>query len=596
MRNTNIPTPEQIAFATYPKGAFVHACPGAGKTQTIIARLAEIACSLPPRRGIAVLSFTNSAVDEFNARCRVSNVVSPLKFPSYIGTLDAFVRYFIVLPASNNKSSVRPIILDSWDALGIGIRLSGKSAFAGDPVSLDLFDPQTGFIEPEKISHAGLRNHVIQHKARYEQAALYRRRGLLNAGYLSSGDARVQTLQIIRDPNKGAALGRALSARFHEIIVDEGQDCNPLDLEILFWLRKNGANLSFVCDPDQAIYEFRNGSTTAIHKLKASYAIESRLKLTGNFRSSPPICQLGATLKSANFVDESVGVTANLTHPMLLLTYRSQKRGSEIGLAFLEHLTKIELNSTNVIVLAHNEKVAQRAACGVVSSSSNGRSRIESMARSVSEFWSPVATLRSKESVVQAIEVLLLDFMGLSQPNEHPQRTVERVGLDRRTHRRNALHLLMNIPKACGDSDDDRLDWISHVRAEAKQLNLQLPPDTTIGNFFRKPPNERWSGHLQRPSVTSAEHKLKWSNIHAVKGHQYDAVCLVIPPNRAPYNRTEKLIESWEKRTDTEAKRVVYVGITRARCCGTIAIPEAFADRCATLLTDSGVPFLRRHL
>jgi DNA helicase II / ATP-dependent DNA helicase PcrA len=55
---------------------------------------------------------------------------------------------------------------------------------------------------------------------------------LLRAGYLSAGDARVQALQLIRDPVKGSALVRALAGRFHDFMVDEGQDCNPLDLRI----------------------------------------------------------------------------------------------------------------------------------------------------------------------------------------------------------------------------------------------------------------------------------------------------------------------------------------------------------------------------
>lgn len=44
-------TAEQEAFASHAGGTFVHACPGAGKTRTIIARLAKIAATLPPRRG-----------------------------------------------------------------------------------------------------------------------------------------------------------------------------------------------------------------------------------------------------------------------------------------------------------------------------------------------------------------------------------------------------------------------------------------------------------------------------------------------------------------------------------------------------------------
>lgn len=309
-------TAEQEAFAAHVGGAFVHACPGAGKTRTIIARLARIAATLPLRRGVAVLSFTNSAVDEFRERCQAAGLDSLLKHPSFMGTLDAFVRHFVVLPSCAATSPTRPIILDSWDTLGIEIRLSGQFAFRGDPVSLDLFDPETNIIDPERIGHAGLQNHVRQHQVRYQQAAAHRRRGLLRAGYMSAGDARVQTLGLIRDPVNGGALGRSLAARFHEVMVDEGQDCNPLDLQILSWLRAHGVHVTFVCDPDQAIYEFRNGNPAGVHEFKATYPVESHRGLTGNFRSSPAVCRLAATLRNAGQVDQSVGDTANVEHPV----------------------------------------------------------------------------------------------------------------------------------------------------------------------------------------------------------------------------------------------------------------------------------------
>lgn len=296
-------TAEQEAFATHIGSAFVHACPGAGKTRMIIARLAKIANALPPRRGVAVLSFTNSAVDEFRERCRTAGLDPLLKHPSFVGTLDAFVRHFVVLPGSAAISAMRPIILDSWDTLGIEVRLSGKMAFRGDAVSLDLFDAETNVIDPARIGHAGLRNHVRQYQARYQQTAAQRRRGLLQAGYLSASDARVLTQRLIRDPVNGGALGRALAARFHEVMVDEGQDCNPLDLQILSWLREHGVHVVFVCDPDQAIYEFRNGNPAGVQAFKETYPVETRRGLTGNFRSSPAVCRLAATLKSTGQID-----------------------------------------------------------------------------------------------------------------------------------------------------------------------------------------------------------------------------------------------------------------------------------------------------
>ncbi|MCA7949011.1 ATP-dependent helicase [Burkholderia seminalis] len=584
-------TAEQEAFATHVGGVFVHACPGAGKTRTILARLANIAATLPPRRGVAVLSFTNSAVDEFRDRCQAAGLSSLLKHPSFMGTLDAFVRNFVVLPGCAATTTTRPIILDSWDTLGIEIRLSGQFAFRGDPVSLDLFDPETNVIDPGRIGHAGLQNHVRQHQARYQQAAAHRRRALLQAGYLSANDARVQTLRLILDPLNGGALGRALAARFHEVMVDEGQDCNPLDLQVLSWLREYGVHVTFVCDPNQAIYEFRNSNLAAIQEFKETYPDESRRELTGNFRSSPAVCRLTATLKSAGGVDQSVGDTANVAHSVLLLTYRGRAPGETVGQAFLNRIAELGLDATDAVVLAHSGKVAQRAA-GVALNDSNGNSRIESLACKVAEFWSPAATVRSREAVVQAMETLLLDLMGLRQPNEHPVRTVQRIGMDRRAHRRCALGFLMSLPKACGDTDADRLAWIARVHTETERLNLPLPAGVTVRNFFRRPPNARWSDHLQ----IALDLGLRCAKIHEAKGREYGAVCVVIPPNRAPENRGEALFESWEASTDSEAKRVLYVGLTRARHLAALAVPVAFADRCVALLAAGQVPHTRRDL
>ena len=585
-------TAEQEAFVAHDGGAFVHACPGAGKTRTIIARLVKIASALPPRHGVAVLSFTNSAVDEFRERCRAAALDSLLKHPSFMGTLDAFVRHFIVLPGLVATSTMRPIILDSWDSLGIEIRLSGQFAFQGDSVSLDLFDPETNVIDPIRIGHAGLRNHVLQHQARYQQVAANRRHGLLRAGYLSTGDARVQMLRSIRDPVKGAALGRALAARFHEVMVDEGQDCNPLDLQILSWLRQHGVHVTFVCDPDQAIYEFRNGNPVGIQEFKETYPIDSHRSLTGNFRSSPAICQLAATMRNAGQADESVGETANSLHPVLLLTYSGRGPSAAIGQAFLDRVAELGLDSSDAIVLAHSGNVAQRASSSMASSDTNGSSRVEALAHMVAEFWSTSATARSKEAVVQSAEMLLLDLMGLRQAGEHLLRAIERTGVDRRTHRRRVLSFLMNLPKVCGNTDVDRLAWIACVHAQAELLDLNLPAGVTMRSFFRCPPNGKWSNHLQAPIQLG----LACAKIHEAKGREYDAVCVVIPPNRAPKNHSEALFDAWERKIDIEAKRVIYVGVTRARLLSALAVPVALADRCEALMAAGRLPYVRRNL
>lgn len=100
---------------------------------------------------------------------------------------------------------------------------------------------------------------------------------------MSAGDARVQALRLIGDKVPGEALARALAARFQEVMVDEGQDCNPSDLKMLAWLRAQGVNVTFVCDPGQAIYEFRNGNPREIQAFKDTYPVESHKRIDGKF-------------------------------------------------------------------------------------------------------------------------------------------------------------------------------------------------------------------------------------------------------------------------------------------------------------------------
>lgn len=585
-------TEEQRAFASHLGGAFLHACPGAGKTRSIIERLANIAANLPARHGVAVLSFTNSAVDEFKERCRNASLDAVLKHPSFIGTLDSFVRHFILLPGYAATCATKPILVDSWSTLGIEIRLAGQYAFRGDPVSLDLFDPETNLIDPEKIGHTGLRNHVRQNKSKYEQAASNRRNILLNKGYISTGDARVQTIRLISDPLKGKSLGLALAGRFKEIMVDEGQDCNPADLQILSWLKHYGVHITFVCDPNQAIYEFRKGNPAEILAFKSTYPPNSHLELTGNFRSSPVICKLAATLKNNNKVDGSLGDTKLIAYPVLLITYKGIAPTSAIGKAFLDRILEIGMDSKDAIILAHAGKYAQRAAGNSNINDLIGNSRIELLAHKIADFWSPAATPRSRELVVQWVEKLLLQLMGAHLPGEHILNTIQRLSIDGRLHRRLALIFLTRMPKNCGLSDADKSNWISNLYNQIEQLGIALPAGVSVRRFFPVPSSAHWSNILHG----SVDLGIKSATIHEVKGHQFGSVCVVVPPNRAPENRIEILFQSWINRNDTEAKRVIYVGVTRARFFGALAVPISYADRCAELLKNGGTDFTRQDL
>lgn len=585
-------TVEQAAFAGFPDGAFVHACPGSGKTRTIVARLAVAASTIAERKGIAVLSFTNSAVDEFRERCAKEGLGQFLAHPSLIGTVDAFLRRFVVMPSLAAGARTKPIIVESWETLGVGIRLAGRFAFRGAAAPLDAFDPRTNTVNPIAISDVRLRAHVLENRERYERAAARRRESLGRAGYLSAADARVVASATLAHPEIGGALGRAIAARFHEVVVDEGQDCNPHDLQLLEWLRRAGVRISLVCDPEQAIYEFRDGTPDRLRRFGETFEEASRLTLTGNFRCSPVICRLAATLRSENRVDTSIGDSAGIDLPILLLAYPGQAAPAGVGSAFAAKASDLGLDVARAIVLAHSGRVAHRAAGSVLANDGEGSSRVAALARSVAEYWGASSGPRMREKALQRVECILLDLLELREEDEPLSRAIERAGVDTRWLRRSALKLVACLPAACGRAAGDRAAWVESARTGLEQLGLALPNGVSARGFLREPTNGRWAGYLDPPEGAT----LRSAKIHEAKGREYESVCVVLPPNRAPENRTEALLQAWENRTDSEAKRVIYVGVTRAQKFVALAAPQGLAARVVRLFEDGRVRHLRQDL
>ena len=372
--------------------------------------------------------------------------------------------------------------------------------------------------------------------------------------------------------------------------MDEAQDCNPLDLEILSWLRDHGLRVTVVCDPDQAIYGFRSGTPSDLAAFAGKYRPEDRLALKGNFRSSRPICALAATLRSRDDPDTPLGEAATLTHPVVLLTFPDKRVVPDIAQLCIERFqaAPLGLSPAACILLSHRLRDALRATGDPISEDLSGTSRIEAIARAIGEFWSPSATSRLRETALRGIEKLLLEFMGHWQEGDHhPSRVVERVGLDRRKLRRQALEMVMRLPSKCRDADEDRGSWVTSVHSEVTRLGLASLSGKSVPTHFRSPPQGNWSRHLEPAPVNN----LPCATIHEAKGKEYEGVCVVLRPDHAPDNQTSRLFEAWQKRTDLEAKRVIYVGVTRAKKLVVLAIPEIFAGTCCSILERGMVPY-----
>ncbi len=118
-------------------------------------------------------------------------------------------------------------------------------------------------------------------------------------------------------------------------------------------------------------------------------------------------------------------------------------------------------------------------------------------------------------------------------------------------------------------------------------MGLHYAPNLSARIYFRSPQNAEWSKHLRQ----SENPRLRWATIHEAKGREYGAVCVVTPLDRGGANHTVQLFDAWENRVDDEAKRVIYVGVTRAEKLVAVAVPTVFRQRLTRILHDAGVRF-----
>lgn len=577
-------TEQQRIFAYHPDAVFVMACPGAGKTETILRRVSSLKDLHESRRGIAVISFTNSAVDEFKERSSNCGVLPHLDYPGFIGTLDSFIRQFI-FTQTGTATVDSPHVVDSWDSLGTNIRLRGDAVYRGnDKVSLDHFDTPNCTLNSGGLKYP-IRDHVLKHKDAYEVAARKYRVALNAKGYYSISQCKEIALQKIGEVEFSTALGKLLVERFFEIIVDEAQDCNLEDLKVLEWLRSIGVRVTMVCDINQSIYEFRDGDKQAVMDFSNSYPENDRLVIDGSFRCSRSVCSLTSSLRTEKNQDDSLGDAGRNEIPIALIPYTAPING-DIGLRFKNHVLTKGLNVDDIILLSHAGKNSLQAVGGLPRQE-NGSSRVGQVAFLVNEFWTSENS-SARNRTIEKLEKILLVYTGKSGVDSSVKKIITENGINARNLRRQALELLMKLPRGISTHEADKLTWIAKLRELIISLDLPTPPRTTVSNFFKKPPaSSQWNICLPRENITTQ--LLKHSTIHKAKGREFDCVCIVLPPDSGRGKYTSDLVTTWTKNIENEPKRVLYVGVTRSKKLTAIAIPKENIESIIAILDRDSV-------
>ncbi|MCJ8057062.1 ATP-dependent helicase [Shinella curvata] len=561
------PTDEQKRVIEHPGSAFIAACPGAGKTRVIVERARKLLNGGAPTRAIAFLSFTVAAVSELDDRLRREGLVETPAFPHFIGTFDAFLWQFLIAPFGIDGCVAKPKLIPDKDDRII-------QPFAGaQSLPLECFDRMTGAAIPALIQRHGFRGKI---KA-YETVARKARASFLERGELDFTDARSMALARLRAPARGAVLGGALAARFLEVIVDEAQDCNPVDLEIIDWLRAAGVPVKVICDPNQAVYGFRGGVTRELAQFAKTFGEAERLPMNGNFRSSGHIAKCVVALRAPNMrasIDEALGEHRDEPKAVQILAYSGRGVPSTIGAKFQELVREMGFQAQDCPVVSATRRTGANALghpqdTGI-------RDLSYRLAVAVSDFHFSFEIGGRKEALV-AIHRIMLELEGSTSGKTYHQHLADK-DVSPESWRPAALALAQALKFS-----PERFATAEAWHDEARRLLAPLLPagGPSINQRLRR------NGDLEKALSVAPPSGHAARTIHSVKGMEFPAICVVMSPSTA-----KGIVDflTGDAAVDNEEARKIYVGASRAQRLLAIALPRTQAPRLRDLMVGMGGP------
>jgi DNA helicase-2/ATP-dependent DNA helicase PcrA len=546
-------SPEQLA-ALAPDIQLIEAGPGAGKTRTVVERLRQ---RVSEGRHVALLSFTNAAVNVAKERCREKPTLA--EPPNFVGTFDQFFHRYVLTPDVRMRFGISPRYVNSWDDLGGHLAVvRPPNGGVGIPLSRFALHNGTWVVDEARLSRKQRlwweqitqwsRNHVCE-------TAGKRITGLHAAHVYDTAESRARALAALRTDTRYMTR---LSHRFGEVIVDEFQDCDAVEYQLLDLLGEAGIQVVAVADPDQAIYEFRQATPGSYEQRRSRVPDYAVAPLTTCYRSAPPICALISSLRSVGIG----AVRPNLEHDGGAdVVHVVVGSGVRAGATAVEIIRSYGIADHDMRVIAHR-RTAARALVGQGGQLPDGVSQMESL-------LVPLADLRSstdpqeRRAAAKRVERFVLDQF--AWPHEADLETTDGL-LERLETPPEHLRVITGRLLSASHNWPTAKACSVGVRAVLEEFASERPVDlhARIGTRLKAPPEKVWTFWESRVKSTSTAADLgaiPWAHVHGVKGNEFDGVVLAIPSSSS--NPTH-VLDDWENGLNTEQRRVLYVGASRA--------------------------------
>lgn len=552
-------TDEQRTAVREPGNVMVVACPGSGKTRTLIAKLLRCVEDVrnTPRR-VACITYTNAAVNEIEERLRQSGTVGGEVYCD-VSTIHSFcvsnvLRHFHwYIPEYRNGFMIVAPDSDEYSEL-VG------QVFATHGLERRLKD-QFKLLNRRVDGEPVISDPAIPRKAVRD---FWSR--LADRAQVDFPNIVYQSYRILAD---NPHVARGLASRYRWILVDEFQDTSDLQIEILRKIGSVGVSEFFlVGDPSQSVFGFAGARPDLMRVFADEIGARTDLPLSGNFRCSRGIVTSAERLLPRQPPMSAVGPHAGRSD-------RPTRLHSESAFAALRenYLPTIQAEGipygstailapwwTKLLPLAKLLRVQGIPIVGPGARPYRGRRLLAPLVEQAGAY------AESKDPRYVRTTERALFFL------------VEEVGAGPGTKvftydgRRTACKLLRRAEAARKETDSG-VEWLRAVAQDFAAIifNAELMPEGARQLLIQSAAdmeNDMSKNGVDLEELRVADlgiyanpdANMKLMTLHSAKGREFDAVAIVdVHEGRVPHYTAASESEI------AEGRRVLYVGVTRAK-------------------------------
>lgn len=571
-------TKEQSKYLKARGYTILTACPGSGKTTSIVYKLLAISHECVERygtySGVACLSFTNKACEEILGKYKEMHGHS-LHKPHIVSTIDSFITQYITLPFwylyPNLKS--RPLIINDDELMDKMLKIQ----YNDNGVLKETYDrsitkfrlstyikyPPTYFWK--EYQGFSFRGKSVENNSDLHNYATAIFNLKVKKGFINSQDASFIGCYILyRYEN----IAKALARRFPYLIIDEAQDTSEIHHKIFDKLKTCGTlNIEYVGDLYQSIYQWRNARPELLEN-KINSNEWNRLYLTENRRSNQRIIDLYSLLRNSN--DPKIISHKVIDKKIDIVVYRYDN----------SNIDNI-INDFNSICNKNHLKDSF-----VLTRGNSLRNKLLGTTQELN-YWkskTPYLILKARSDLYDGsindafnkIRQVVADSK--FQLNEYLERKdfLQQIEFDI-LFNSNIMKFILNIPSL----DLSLEEWTTKTESLMRnQFSLLQNPDfQTCKKISGKKMKELKTESVNTYYSDKAKNNgLSVKTIHKVKGATSDAVLLFLDNNSSGKSIS---LKEFEKKTNTpltEKQRLIYVACSRATQFLAFAIPATISE------------------